>query len=174
MVAFTYRMGGGIAGDVNRTHPASIEPDINDATNPTTFYGQACVYNQSADGTIRTVLASDTSLTSIAGITVRPYPIQQATDSLNYGQANIGSASISPVGPIDILKSGYMTVSVVGNPVKGNPVYVWVAASTGNHVQGGFEAASSSGNTIELTTQGQTYFNSQADASGNCEIAFNM
>ena len=25
-VAFTFRMGAGFAGDVNRTHPASIEP----------------------------------------------------------------------------------------------------------------------------------------------------
>jgi hypothetical protein len=176
VVAFTFRMGGGIAGDVNRTHPADIEPNINDATNPITFYGQAGRYNQST-GTFQSVVAGDTALTAIGGISVRPYPIQQSTASEAFAEADFGGGAVSNVGALDVLKSGYMTVVVNtanGTPVKGNPVYVWIAVASGSHVQGGFEGGNSAGNTIELTTQGQTYFNSQPDANGNIEIAFNL
>lgn len=169
MVAFTYRMGGGIAGDVNRTHPASIEPNVNDTTNPATFYGQAVVY--SSTGTVRTVLPTDTALTAINGITVRPFPVQQGTTNQDFGSSQIGAAGIGPANALDILNWGYMTVTVNGSPVKGGTVYVWIAASTGSHVQGGFEASPTSGSTIQLSN---AYFNSQADASGNVEVAFNI
>lgn len=167
MVAYPYRMGGGIAGDVNRTHPAQIEPNVNDGTNPASFYGQAVVYT--ATGTVRTVIATDTALTTIAGITVRPFPVQQSTTTQDYGAQTIGSAGIGAANALDVLKQGYMTVTSQGSPVKGGTVYVWIAASTGNHVQGGFEAAASGTNTIALSN---AYFNSQADAAGNCEVAF--
>ena len=40
MVAFPFRMGAGFAGDVNRTHPATIEPNVNDTVNPLSFFGR--------------------------------------------------------------------------------------------------------------------------------------
>ena len=176
MVAFPFRMGAGFAGDVNRTHPATIEPNVNDTVNPLSFFGQATVYTTSS-GKCRTLISSDTALTAIAGIVVRQFPTQQATASSNWGEADLSTAYntvLSPANALDVLKSGYIMVPVVGTPVKGGAVYVWVAASTGNHVQGGFEAAATGGSTIQLTGQNLTYFNSGPDAFGICELAFNI
>jgi hypothetical protein len=176
MVAFSYRMGAGFAGDVNRTHPASIEPNVNApaGSNPMVFYGQAGVYN--TVGQMRSVIAGDTALTAIAGIAVRQFPVQQSTASAAFGEADLSTgynSVISPANALDILKSGYIMVPVNGTPVKGGAVYVWIAASTGSHVQGGFEAASTGGSTITLA-EGQTYYNSGPDANGICELAFNL
>lgn len=176
MVAFPFRMGAGFAGDVNRTHPASIEPNVNApaGSNPATFTGQAVVYN--TVGQCRSVIAGDTALTQIAGITVRQFPTQQATASQNFGEADLSTGyntGVSPANALDILKSGYIMVPVNGTPIKGGIVYVWIAASTGNHVQGGFEAAATGGSTIALN-EGQTYYNSGPDAYGICELAFNL
>ncbi len=169
MVAFTYRMGGGIAGDVNRTHPASIEPNVNDSVNPMTFYGQAGVY--SSTGTIRSLIATDTALTKISGVSVRPFPTQQSTTDQPFGATQIGNAGIGGASALDILDWGYMTVTVNGSVVKGSPVYIWIAASAGSHVQGGFEAAPTAGSTIEVSN---VIYNSQPDSSGNVEIKVNI
>lgn len=176
-VAFPFRMGAGFAGEVNRTHPAGIEPALNDATNPVLAYGLACVYT-SAGNSVRQMASGDSSLTNINGVTVRPNPQQPSTAPQPYGgtgtvAAPFGYAGTPPVGaPIDILKQGYIIVPVVGTPVKGGAVYVWTGATGGGHTQGGFEAAS--GTTLAIETDGRTYFNSPPDAFGNCELAFNI
>lgn len=182
MVAYVYRMGAGFSGDVNRTHPASIEPNVNDGTYPLTFYGQAALYTST--GTVRAPIAGDDTSTAtlIAGVSVRPFPVQQQTAS-NYGEADIGFASVTNPNAMDILKSGYIMVPVAGAAVKGGQVFVWVAASTTGHVQGAFEIAANSTNTLPLPL-GFCYFNGEPDASapviasetltGVVEIAFNV
>lgn len=177
MTAFTYRMGAGFAGDVNRSHPASIEPNINDATNPIIFPGQAGVYNTTA-GTFRQIIASDSALTAINGVSVRQFPTQATGPSVsteNWGQADYSTGytnSISPANCLDVLKSGYIMVPVNGTTAKGGTVYIYYGTTSAPHYQGGFEAASGS-NILGLTTQGQTYYNSAPDANGVCELAFN-
>lgn len=168
MVAFTYRMSNGIPGDVNRTHPCSITPNVNDSTNPATFYGQAVVF--SSTGTVRTVLPTDTSLTTIAGVTVRPFPAQQQSGG-SFGAETFGNDGLAPANALDVLNWGYIMVTVNGQVTKGGPVYVWIAASTGSHVQGGFEAQPTSGSTIQVTN---AYWNSQAGPDGTAELAFNV
>lgn len=171
--AFTYRMGAGFPGTVTRTHPASIWPGQNDPTNPATAWGQALLINSSAN-TWRSVLTSDDAIDAIQGILVRPFPVQEGSGS-DYGAQEFGTGGpVVPGQPLDILKSGSIIVLVNGTPALGGPVYLWVAAATGSHIVGGFEAAASSGNTVELTADGQTYFNGPPDASGFAELCFNV
>jgi hypothetical protein len=172
MTAFPFRMGAGFAGDVNRTHPASIEPAQNDTTSPVLLPGLACVTSV-AGNSVRSMAAGDTALTDIWGVLVRAFPTQQVTAALAYAQANYGAVAPGTVQPVDVLRSGYILVPVVGAVVKGGAVFVWVAASGGGHTQGGFEAAATGGSTMALTS-GRAFWNGPADSSGIAELAFNV
>lgn len=173
--AIKYRMQAGFPGDVNRTHPASIVGRLNDPSAPVLTAGLVCLYN-GASNDVRSVAAGDaqstgTTALAIAGITVRSYPIQQATASQNYAPATIGSPETLPAGGvIDVLTLGYIMGVVVGSPNLGDPVYVWASASSGSHVQGGFEASASNTNTFAIA--GAT-FNGPPDTLGNVEIQLN-
>lgn len=172
--ALLYKMGTGFAGDVNRTHPFSVENVTPDPTNPPTYFGQATVIDATSHK-LRTVLAGDTSLTDIYGITVRPFPFQQQDSTgIGNGAASIGNATPSPLFQIDVLRWGLIMVQLnnfaAAPCVKGGPVYVWIAATTTNHVQGGFEAQASSGNTIELPAA--VVWNSIPDNAGVAELNF--
>lgn len=181
-VAYSYRMGAGFAGMVTRTHPVSIEPTILDATNPPTFYGEAVLVNTSAN-TVRQPITTDTGITLIYGITVRPYPLQASSGDASYGQANFSTSSNFPAlqagQVVDILRSGYIMVPVNvtnGSPTKGGAVYLWVAASGTGHTQGAFEGGASGGNTASLSGYpGTVTFNGPVDTStGLVELAFNI
>lgn len=167
--AITFRMGAGFAGDVNRGHPSSIQPCLIDPNAPPTAYGQAVVVDP-ATGGVRPMVAGDQALTEIWGVTVRPYPIQQAAGS-NYGQIGYGAGAPPLLQPIDVLRGGYVMVPVVGAPVKGGVVYIWTAASGGGHIQGGWEAAASGGNTATL--DGIYQWNSPPDSTGIAELICN-
>lgn len=173
MTAFPFRMGAGFPGDVNRSHPVSIEPALIDASAPPLAYGLAVVVDPTTQG-VRQMAPGDSALTAVYGVTVRPYPFQQSS-AVNNGAIGYGAGAPPTSGPIDVLRSGYIMAPVVGTPVKGATVYVWIAASTGAHVQGGFEASASGSNTIPLTGAGSlATFNGGADASGIAEIEFNV
>ena len=155
--AFTYRMGAGFPGDVNRTHPASILPGLIDAANPPLLYGNPALINP-ASGGYRQVLGTDTAVTQIDAVVVRPYPVQQLSGgpSAAFG---VGAPPVS--GVADFLEWGFVMVKVVGTPTKKGAVFVWVAASSGAHVQGGFESVASGANTIAITN---AVFNGPPDA----------
>lgn len=169
-VAFPFRMGAGFQGDVNRTHPFTVEPAPIDLTRPPLAYGLAGVID-SVTKRFRVVQPTDTALTAVYGIAVRPYPIQQATASNQFAAIGFGSGAPSTIQPIDVLRAGYIMVPIVGLPGKGDPVYVWCAASSGAHVQGGFESANPGGNGFALTGSRIT-FNGVPDSSGIGEVAF--
>lgn len=162
-VAYGFRMNTGFPGDVNRTHPFSIEPTLNNATNPLDVYGNAVVID-SATNSVRKILATDTGVTSIYGIGVRPFPTQQLSGGPN---AAFGVAGVNATQPLDVLRSGYFMSKVVGTPAKGAPAFLWIAASSGNHVQGGFEAASGGASTVQLTN---VFFNGPAGTDGVGEL----
>src|SRR5271170_8003134 len=82
--AFTFRMGAGFVGDVNRTHPVTIEPCLIDPTYPALNYGVAVLADQAAPNGVRGLQTSDSGITAIYGITVRPFPLQQQSTT-NYG-----------------------------------------------------------------------------------------
>lgn len=174
--AIAYRMGAGFPGSVNRTHPASIFPILNDPSTPVLTAGLVIMYNGSAqDG--RSVAAGDaagngTDIKKIAGISVRAYPVQQPTAATAYAPASIGAPEPLPAGAmIDRLTIGAIMGVVNGSPNLGDPIYVWAAASSGAHVQGGFEASPSAGNTFQLPAT--VTFNGPPDVNGNVEIAVN-
>ena len=174
-VAFPFRMTAGFPGDVNRSHPVNIEPALNDPTTPVTAFGQA-VKTTTSGNSVRPFAIADQSNTVPAGygISVRPYPFQGTGLTAAFGAASIGAAVVPP-GAIDILKAGYIVVQIPASQaalaIKGNPVYVWCAASSGIHVLGGLETTYSASNTTQLLN---AFFNGPADASGNVEIIFNV
>lgn len=163
-VAFQYRMGAGFAGDVNRTHPFSVEPCLIDPANPPTFYGQAVVIG--ANNAVRAVADGDDALTAIYGITVRPFPFQQSSGGMS---APFGVATPPVSGVIDVLRLGYIMVPIVGVPNKGGPVYVWADAAGGGQIAGGFTTDNTAGSTIGPLT-GSSTFNGPPDASGIGEV----
>jgi hypothetical protein len=171
-VAIPFRMGAGFPGDVNRSHPASIEPCIIDASAPPTTFGQPVLVDATTQG-VRPFTAGDVALTTAYGVTVRPYPFQQSSGS-NFGAASLGVATPPATGQMDVLRSGYIMTKLSGatQPVKNGLVCVWTAASSGAHVQGGFEAAVTGGSTTPALP-GVT-FNGVPDANGNVEVAFNI
>lgn len=164
-VAIAYRMDAGFPGDVNRTHPCSIEPCKINTTTPPTAYGHAVLVD-TATNSVREVAAGDTGVTKLYGLAVRPYPEQQRSGGMT---ATIGAATPPTSGVLDVCRSGYiMTKIPAGQAVtKGGAVYLWVAADSGSHKQGFFENAASAGNTAAIAN---AYFNGPADASGNVEI----
>lgn len=172
-VAITFRMGAGAPGDVNRTHPADIPPFLVDPTNPPAAYGVPAIINPASNG-LRGVLATDGAITDVDAVTVRPYPIQEAT-ATNYGAVSLGGGVPPTQQPIDGLVSGFIMVAVPAgqSPTKKGTVYIWIGAAGGGHVVGGFEAVDGGANTVAITNP-KTYFNSPADANGICELAFNV
>lgn len=165
-VAFTYRMGAGYPGDVNRTHPASILPGLMNVTNPVRLYGDPVLID-AATNSYRGFLVGDTAITKLAGVLVRPYPTQQTTG----GMASSFGAAVPPVtGVIDVLENGYVIARcnnfAAQQPTKGGAVHVWIAASSGAHVQGGFESVSSA-STVTLTN---AMWNGPTDANGVTEL----
>ena len=165
--AFGYRMGAGFPGDVNRSGMFNVVPSLQDTTNPVLLYGNPVFMNTAANS-VRQILTSDSALTRVDGILVRPYPVQQSSGGMS---ASIGAA-VPPVGPavVDVLRSGFGMVkcnNFAASPsTRGGAVYVWYAASSGNHVQGGFEAASS-GSTFTVSN---ARWASPPDSSGIAEL----
>lgn len=174
MAAYLYRMGAGFPGDINRTHPVSVEPALIDVNSPPTAYGQPVLVDATTQG-VRPFAAGDQSNTVASapwGWTARAFPTQQAQTNQNYGAVAFGSVAPPVSGQIDVMTSGYMMVQLPSGQtsVKGGAVYVWCAASTGVHVLGGIESAASAGNTTQLS---YAFFNGSPDSSGNVEIRYN-
>lgn len=165
-VAFSFRMGNGSAGDINRTHPFDVVTERQDASDPITAYGNGCLMD-TTNGTVRAIIAadqSDATPINLYGVLVRPYPTQQSTTSQALG------AATPPVSPalLDIMTEGLIMVKVnSGTPTKKGPVYVWCTASTGAHVTGGFEAAADASDTVRVAN---AYFNGPPDANGIVEM----
>lgn len=167
--SFQFRMGAGFAGDVNRGHPASIQPCLIDPTNPPTLSGQPVLVAAASQG-VRVLGVADQAITDVWGVVVRDFPFQQATTINSYGAVAYGVAAPAAAMPVSILRGGYIFVAVVGSPIKGGPVYVWTAASAGAHVQGGFEAVNPAGNGAALNPL-KFAWNSPPDATGIAELA---
>lgn len=171
--AFPFRMGAGSAGTVTRTHPASISAYINDATHPLTLYGQAVLFNPTGND-VRAVLTTDTTIDTIAGVTVRPYPYAGIPTATIGAPSAFGGEGPAPSLPVDIIRMGSILVPVSGvitNIALGARVYLWIAASSGAHVLGGFEGQALSGSTVLLSEK--WYWGGPPDANGIAELIFN-
>ena len=176
-VAFTYRMGAGFAGDVNRTHPVSIEPALNCVATPCTLYGQGVLYDTAgATNTYRPFAAGDAGVTIVNGAVVRPFPLQAPAGSTN-AQQGLTSAANQPAvptaGPIDVMTDGYIMGQLnpgQANPTKGQFAMIQTAVTgiTGgnNLVQGQWMTAA----TVAVATLANARYNGPADANGVVEI----
>lgn len=166
-VAFTFRMGAGFPGDINRTHPFSVMPGLANVTTPPRNYGDPVLVD-TATNSYRGVIAGDNNAAALAfqGVIVRPYPMQQTSGGMS---AAIGTAAAPTTGVIDILEEGYIMGKIPPGVTvtKNGTVYVWCAVNSGNHVQGALEGAASVGNTVPVLN---AKFNGPADANGNVEI----
>lgn len=177
-MAFTFRMGAGNIGSVNRFHPASIEPAPIDSTTPPSI-GLAAVIDATSNK-LRLVQSGDTALTDIYGVPVRAWPFQQGNSASPNFVGAVGFATTTPVstqyGVWDVLRSGYIIVPINGAAVKGGTVYVWCAASSGAHIQGGFEVSDPSGSGFHITGNDKTTFQGAPDAASTPagELAFNI
>lgn len=173
-IAFQFRMGAGFPGDVNRTHPAEIEAALIAVATPPTAYGQA-VLLAAANAGVRPYAAADASDSTDSipfGLTVRPFPTQQATGGMT---STIGAATPPTSGVINVARNALIMIQLntgVAAAAKGGRVYVWCAATSGDHTQGGFETEASSGNTVRLDPR-YTY-NGPADSSGVTELSCNI
>jgi hypothetical protein len=156
-------MPAGIPGIVTRPSMATVEPQVYSVTNTFPAYGVAAKVG--TDFGMQPLTTGDAA-TALYGLLIKPFPT-------NASQSGLG-VSVPPVSGIcDILKRGYMMVLLNGAAAatKDGQVYIWIAASSGAHVIGGFEAAASSGNTI---APAGLVFTGPADASGNVEVAWNL
>lgn len=163
-----YRMPAGVPGATYRAEHLLVTTEVVTpfgGTNAPSFFGQGLV----VDATTGLARAFFTGDTTVDGFLVRAYPTQG-------GQAdNFGGGTIPASGPIDLMRRGYMTVTLYGATaaVKGGIVYVRASGQNGTTTfQGGVEAASGSG-LVALPSR-ICYFNGPADASGITEIAFNI
>lgn len=166
-VAITYRMGGGVPGDVNRSHPASILPVLINTTSPPRAYGELCLFD-TTNG-VRAIIAadqSDSTAVVIAGAAVRSFPTQQASGGMS---ASLGSATPPVSGVMDLLREGYIICKMKAGVTvkKGDPVWVWAVATSGANILGELQAASSASNTVPISN---ARFWGPADASGNVEV----
>lgn len=169
-VAYVQRMPAGIPGDINRAWvDLAVFPEIPDSENPIPAYG---VVVKVSSGKVVPVGAGSVAA-DIYGVIARPYPLQQVTTTGYSGAVDLGPASAVPPtkGTVDIMKQGCMTVLLGGDAAatKAGQAYIWIAATAGNKVQGGWVAAADGGNTIAAPAQ----FRGPADADGNVEILFN-
>lgn len=166
-VAFTYRMGAGFPGDVNRTHPVSILPGLMNTTNPVRLYGDPVLID-TATNSYRAFLATDTAVTKLAGVLARPFPTQQTSGGMS---SALGAATPPTSGVVDVVDEGFVLVRcnnyVALPPTKGGAVYIWVTANSGVHVQGGFESINNGVNTVAITN---ARFNGPPDSNGVCEV----
>jgi len=175
--AFTFRAGAGFPGNVTRQENSIIEPALIDAAAPPLLYGVPVVIDPTTQG-VRPLVAGDSGLTNFYGILVRAFPTSQASTT-NFGNTPLGTNPAPPTsGPCDVLVSGYINVQVpVGSALalKNGAVFVWVAATSGVHIQGGFETAANGGNTIAIGGAGvTTHYNGGQDANGIIELVFNI
>lgn len=171
--AYQFRMGAGFPGDVNTTHPASIDVAKIAVATPPTIFGQALLL-AAANAGVRPFTVGDTGVTVAYGLLVRPFPIQAPAGSSNAAQG-LGAATPPSSGACDVMRSGRMMVQLnVGSvaPVQGGAVFVWCAATAGNNIQGGFGTAANGGNTAALDVN-RYQFNGGMDANSVAEISFN-
>lgn len=165
MTAFTFRMPGGIPGDINRAQAATVEPQV---ITPFGTQGAPPAYGvgvliDANTGDVRIPAAGDAA---IYGLLARPFPTASSQDGL-------GTSTPPVKGMCDVLKRGYMTVLLSGATAAKKAGAVWCRiqnAGAGQFV-GGLEAAADGGNTVAVAG---AYFTGPADAAGNVEVAFNI
>lgn len=133
MVANVYVMPSGIPGAITRPEVATIEAQLLDQTTPPLAYGIAV---KNVAGKLQPI-SGNTDVP--VGVLVRPYPTS------GNGTDGLGVAAPSKGMPGDLLKRGYISVTVNNfasvPPVKDGVVYIRTGNASTGKVIGNFEAA---------------------------------
>jgi len=143
-ISFLAQSAIGFIGRITRSTPLPrTTPDMNDATNPVAFYGLAVL--NTINNTVRSILATDAGTSGISGIAAANFPFQPSS-ATNYGaQALNALTAVAPNSVMGTPRAGfimiYLNSAQAPTATKADKVYVWCAASTGTHIQGGFENA---------------------------------
>lgn len=169
-----FRMNAGFPGDPNRSHPFSIEPVMNDDVGgaPVSAFGQFCVIDANGNAVRKIGAADQSDAVSLMawGVAVRPFPTSPGTAFASLDTQGFGTGGPAASTVMDVGRWGYF-MAVLNDPTqtpkKGDPVFVWCAASAGNQVQGGITTTFSAGNTVKLAN---AVFNGPGDAAGNVEV----
>lgn len=161
--AITYRMPVGFPGVISRVNVGeTIEPEILDPVTPPTAFGRFVKF---VNGLIQPLTGGE-SATDIIGLLVKPYPFQESS-----ANEALGAAIPDPTRPGDILKRGYMSVTVDnGVPAKHGQVYARVTVN-GTLAVGNIETGADSGNCVAVAG---CFFTGPADANNVTEIEFNL
>lgn len=159
-----FRMPAGIPGELVSSQ-CTVEPQQIGSANVPAGYGLPVGFDATGGnvGNMRSIGASDVAA-FVRGFLVRPYPTTASQDGLG--------VSTPAAGTCDVMRRGYINVKLnFGTAVKGGPVYVWKATSSGAHVQGGIEATDPSTSGFAITG---AEFVGPADANGMATIAYNL
>lgn len=163
MVAYATRVPAGFPGSVSRSDSLTIQQEVIDAATPPTAYGKVI---KLVSGKAQPVASGDAGSVTY-GWSVRPYPAQSSTNGL-------GGSAPPTSGIIDVLRRGFMTVTLtLGTAAKNGQVYV-VTTAGGTVVVGDIvTAASPAGGGTAVAVTG-SFFTGPADAGGVVEIMHNI
>ena len=161
--AYLFRIPTGIPGVLSRVDVGeTIEPGIMDPNTPVTAFG---VFVKKVSGKVQPIAATDAA-SVIQGLLVKPYPISEP--SVN--EAFLAGTP-DPSTPANVLKRGYMTVSIgFGTAADGGQVYVCNNVA-GGHAIGEIGDNSDAANCVVVAG---CYFKGAADSNGVTEIAYNL
>lgn len=158
-MAITYRMRGLFPGAVTRSHPQWIEPVKVDPASTALSPGQAVKINATGDA-VTALVAGDSVATYIYGVVVRSYPTQPVVVNPDLTQT-----TATPV--VDVMREGYVGVSVSGTPKKDGAAFAGLPAGTAQ-----FAAATGTGFTTASMTNCR--FNGPPDSAGVAELVISL
>lgn len=141
MTAYMFRAPAGVAGDITRPDDTIVESAMIDPTGAPQNFGCAV---KMVLGKIKAMTTGDTA-DKFYGVLSRVAP--SISGDLASG---LGDGKPNPAAPQGVVVKGYVNVKcAVGEPLRGDPVYVRVTAATGKNV-GDFEANSDGANSVKL------------------------
>lgn len=164
MTSITLRMNVAVPGAVTRSYAGQvISQEVINSTNPPTAYGQPV---KLVNGQVQPMGSGDAA-TLIYGITVRPYPTQDATGA----SSAYGPGTPPTSGIIDVMRMGYIGAKLAnGTAARGAQAYVRTTVN-GSLAIGGIEDNTTSSG---LVAPSLWTFTGPADASGNVELAIGI
>lgn len=162
MTAITLRAPVGFPGAVTRDLDLTVIQEIIDSGTPPTAFGGAV---KLVSGKLQPIASGDAA-SAVYGLLVRPYPMQ--------GNSTTGSNAPPTSGIADVLRRGYMAVTLkLGTAAKGGQLYV-VTTAGGSVVVGDFVTSTSPAGGGTAVAMNGCFFQGAADSGGIVEVSANI
>lgn len=168
--AILYHMPSGFVGDITRMEFSKVEGQMLDTASSSTYVPAAYgLPVKLTSGLVRALTTGDAG-TAVYGWLVRPYPTSGAGLSTS-GQSSTGqglNSGLPPTsGPVDVMKSGYMSVKLAnGTAVRG--AAVWTVLATGSVAGVSGYTSQTAGDLIDAATA-TTLNNTAAGTAVACQ-----